>query len=73
MPHVLHEGRVDAPKHWEKTARLEPDVVLPMPIGLTHSNLDIGDEFFMEMYFSVLHETLDNDAKSQEEDLAERY
>jgi tripeptidyl-peptidase-1 len=49
VPHVLHEQRVDAPKHWEKTARLAPDVVLPIRIGLTQSNLDIGDELLMEM------------------------
>ena len=48
-PHVLHERRVGEPKHWEKTSRLDPDVVLPMRIGLTQSNLDKGDELLMEM------------------------
>jgi tripeptidyl-peptidase-1 len=49
VPYVLHERRVDTPKHWQKTARLAPDFVLPMRIGLTQSNLDIGDELLMEM------------------------
>jgi tripeptidyl-peptidase-1 len=49
VPDVLHGRRVDTPKHWEKTARLAPDVVLPMRIKLTQRNLDIGDELLMQM------------------------
>jgi tripeptidyl-peptidase-1 len=41
--HVLHERRQIAPRHWEKTSRLNPNAVLPMRIGLTQSNLDKGD------------------------------
>jgi tripeptidyl-peptidase-1 len=47
--HVLHERRETAPRHWEKTSRLNPDAVLPMRIGLTQSNLDKGDDLLMEV------------------------
>jgi tripeptidyl-peptidase-1 len=40
--YVLHERRDTAPRHWEKRGRVDPAIVLPMRIGLTQSNLDLG-------------------------------
>jgi hypothetical protein len=59
LPYILHERRVDTPKHWEKTERLAPNVVLPMRIRPTRSNLDIAGELLMEMQFPIPHETSD--------------
>jgi tripeptidyl-peptidase-1 len=47
--HVLHERRAQSPKHWEKISRLSPDIVLPMRVGLTQSNLDQGHEMLMDV------------------------
>ena len=40
--HLLHEQRQSAPLHWGKRGRVDPSVVLPVRIGLTQSNLEIG-------------------------------
>ena len=38
----VHEKRERKPLMWEKVGRVDPDVVLPVRIGLTQSNLDVG-------------------------------
>lgn len=43
--HVVHEERAAAPERWVKRARVAPDSILPVRIGLTQSNLDRGEEF----------------------------
>ena len=48
--HVLHEKREVLPKKWVKHSRLDGEVTLPMRIGMTQSNLHIGDELLMEVY-----------------------
>ena len=47
--HVIHERRLEVPRNWERKHRLDPDVVLPMRIGLTQSNLQKGDHLLMEV------------------------
>ena len=42
--HVVHEKRQLQPLNWKKYSRLEPSVVLPVRIGLTQSNLEIGPD-----------------------------
>ena len=48
--HVLHEKRDLPPKKWVKRSRLDEEVTLPMRIGMTQSNLHIGDDLLMEVY-----------------------
>ncbi|KAG8526033.1 uncharacterized protein KY384_000795 [Bacidia gigantensis] len=47
--HVLHEKREAKLLHWEKRDRVHPDVLLPVRIGLTQSNLDKGPELLDEV------------------------
>jgi len=47
--HVLHEKRTATSGRWEKRDRLHPDVVIPLRIGLTQSDLDTGYERLMEV------------------------
>ena len=47
--HVLHEKRQIAPLHWEKRGRVDPSIVLPVRIGLTQSNLDLGPDLLNEV------------------------
>ena len=47
--HVLHEKRQIAPLHWEKRDRVDPSIVLPVRIGLTQSNLDLGPDLLNEV------------------------
>ena len=47
--HVLHEKRSFAPLHWEKRDRVDPSVVLPVRIGLTQTNLDLGPGLLNEV------------------------
>jgi tripeptidyl-peptidase-1 len=48
--HVLHEKR-DAKvlKRWVQREKLDPSAMLPMRIGLTQKNLDLGHEFLMDV------------------------
>ena len=48
-PHVLHEKRQSAPLQWEKRDRVDPSIVLPVRIGLTQRNLDLGPELLHEV------------------------
>lgn len=47
--HVVHEVRRSAAADWVKGARIEPDAVLPVRIGLTQTNLDRGEAFLVEV------------------------
>lgn len=47
--HVLHERRVNTPRYWEKVSRVSPDIVLPIRIGMTQSNLDQGHDMLMDV------------------------
>ena len=47
--YVLHEKREFLPKKWVKRSRLDNEIKLPMRIGMTQSNLDIGEELLMEV------------------------
>ena len=47
--HVLHEKRQSAPLQWEKRDRVDPSIVLPVRIGLTQRNLDLGPDLLYEV------------------------
>jgi tripeptidyl-peptidase-1 len=48
--HVLHEKRDAAVlKRWVRREKLDSSAILPMRIGLTQKNLDLGHEFLMEV------------------------
>ena len=47
--HVLHEKREYLPRKWVKRELVERNTMLPMRIGMTQRNLDIGEELLMEM------------------------
>ena len=47
--HVLHEKRQSAPLQWEKRDRVDPSIVLPVRIGLTQRNLDLGPDLLDEV------------------------
>ena len=47
--HVVHEKREYAPRQWEKRAKVDPSVLLPVRIGLTQSNLDRGAALLHEI------------------------
>lgn len=47
--HVLHEKRARDPIDWEQTRRLEADMVLPLRIGLSQTNLHRIEEILMSV------------------------
>ena len=47
--HVLHEKREYLPRKWAKRELVERNTRMPMRIGMTQRNLDIGDELLMEV------------------------
>ncbi|KAF7586002.1 hypothetical protein BBP40_009725 [Aspergillus hancockii] len=47
--YVVHERRDAIPSQWIEEKRLDGQVVLPMRIGLTQSNLDRGNGLLMEV------------------------
>ena len=47
--HVLHEKREYLPRKWAKRELVERKTRMPMRIGMTQRNLDIGDELLMEV------------------------
>lgn len=49
LRHVLHEERSTPSRDWVKGARIEKDAVIPMRIGLTQTNLDMGYDYLMEV------------------------
>lgn len=46
----LHERRDFIPKSWVEGKELDGNVLLPVRIGLTQSNLDYGHELLMDLY-----------------------
>lgn len=40
--HVLHEKRTLPLRAWEKRGRVKPSQILPVRIGLTQRNLELG-------------------------------
>ena len=49
VANVVHEKRDSAPVSWAKRNRVAPHVLLPVRIGLTQSNLDIGPDLLDEV------------------------
>lgn len=47
--HVVHEERDSHPEEWVKQARVHPDSILPVRIGLTQNNLDNAHEMLMDV------------------------
>ena len=47
--HVIVEERDAAPKQWIKRARVHPESVLTVRIGLTQTNLHMGEEYLMDV------------------------
>jgi len=47
--HVVHERRDKLPNNWKKSSPLQGDVVVPMRIALTQSNLDKAHEFLIDV------------------------
>lgn len=47
--HILHEKRDYTPSKWIKRNRIPSDAVLSMRVGLTQRNLDLGEEFLMDV------------------------
>lgn len=45
----LHEERATEPLHWVKNSRVEAEVILPVRIGLTQTNLDKGPALLEEV------------------------
>ncbi|QIW97935.1 hypothetical protein AMS68_003453 [Peltaster fructicola] len=48
-PHVVHEKRSALPHGWVRRGALDKDIVLPMRIALTQSNLDNGHDWLMDV------------------------
>ena len=49
IKHVLHEERAVESRDWVRGARLEKTAIVPMKIGLTQSNLDLGHDYLMDV------------------------
>lgn len=47
--HAVHEKREFEPLNWQKYSRVDPSTVLPIRIGLTQSNLDMGPALLDEV------------------------
>lgn len=48
-PHVVHEKRSSPPHKWKRSARLHPQAVFPVRIGLTQQNLHRAEEFLNQV------------------------
>ena len=49
VAYTLHEKRAGEPLQWAKSSKVDPDVMLPVRIGLTQSNLDKGPALLEEV------------------------
>ncbi|KAL2072472.1 hypothetical protein VTL71DRAFT_11815 [Oculimacula yallundae] len=49
IKHVLHEERAVESRDWVRGARLEKSAMVPMKIGLTQTNLDLGYDYLMDV------------------------
>ncbi|KAF5868249.1 putative subtilisin-like protein [Botrytis fragariae] len=47
--HVVHEKRSSPPPKWKRSARLHPQAVIPVRIGLTQQNLHRAEEFINQV------------------------
>lgn len=54
--YVLHEtrgasstGQPNGVRHWKRGTRLDPDAIIPLRIGLTQTNLDLGYDKLMDV------------------------
>ena len=56
--HVVHEKRQAKPIFWEKGDRVDPSIILPVRIGMTQSNLDLGPGMLDEVYVGHCFENL---------------
>jgi tripeptidyl-peptidase-1 len=49
VKHVLHEKRQTPSVDWVQGARVDPNAILPVRIGLNQNNLEKGYDFLMEV------------------------
>ncbi|KAH8690679.1 peptidase S8/S53 domain-containing protein [Talaromyces proteolyticus] len=49
VKHVVHEARHKPSADWVKGSRIESSAILPVRIGLSQTNLEIGHEFLMDV------------------------
>lgn len=47
--YVLHESRAHTRASWKRGNPLDPNTIIPVRVGLTQSNLDIGHDMLMEV------------------------
>ena len=47
--HVVHERRDVTPSFWSRAHRIQPDIVLPMRIGLKQNNVDKLEDMLMDV------------------------
>ena len=48
--HVVHEKREVSSSQWVKRNSANPELVLPVRIGLTQNNFEKGHDLLMDMY-----------------------
>ncbi|KAK2624864.1 hypothetical protein QTJ16_006057 [Diplocarpon rosae] len=49
LKYVIHEERAVENRDWVRSSRLEKSAILPMKIGLSQTNLDMGYEYLMDV------------------------
>jgi tripeptidyl-peptidase-1 len=47
--YALHEKRTVVPRLWNRGERVDREAVLPIRIGLTQNNLEIGEDLLMDV------------------------
>lgn len=47
--HVLHEKREAPARKWERRSLVDRSIKMPVRIGMTQRNLEIGDDLLMEV------------------------
>ncbi|OQO09603.1 hypothetical protein B0A48_05005 [Cryoendolithus antarcticus] len=47
--HVIHERKSEAQSSWKRAARVGPDAIIPVRIGLVQSNMDVGHDRLMSL------------------------
>jgi tripeptidyl-peptidase-1 len=57
--YVEHEAQELHMRHlWDRRSKAERDLIVPVRIGMTQSNLDKGDKLLMEVYVLILSSPL---------------
>lgn len=51
--HVIHERSVESTGEWVKIGGINRNGLLPVSIGLTQRNLDLGHQLLMERYVMI--------------------